>query len=112
MTTTLSEPDGKCSTCGESHVELAARGVVPKHPFNDGSLPFKATFGDRNRTDDWKPAQRGAERPTTQGWPFDPVLRQALIDKGVLTPDDLRNAENKIHQMSVVFNQGGRGGEG
>lgn len=36
-------------------------------------------------------------------YPFDPVLRQALIDKGVLTPDDLRNAEAKILVVSGQF---------
>lgn len=35
-------------------------------------------------------------------WPFDPVLRQALIDKGVLTPDDLQAAEAKIRAISGV----------
>jgi hypothetical protein len=31
-----------------------------------------------------------------QDFPVDPVLRQALMDKGVLAPDDLRAAEQKI----------------
>jgi hypothetical protein len=44
-------------------------------------------------------------------WPFDPVLRQALVDKGLLTADDLRVAEAKIRDMSVIFNQGGSGGQ-
>jgi hypothetical protein len=35
--------------------------------------------------------------------PFDPVLRQALIDKGVLTPDDLRDAEAKIMVITGQF---------
>lgn len=35
--------------------------------------------------------------------PFDPVLRQALIDKGVLTVEDLNNAEAKIRVVSNLF---------
>jgi hypothetical protein len=37
--------------------------------------------------------------------PFDPVLRQALVDKGVLTVEDLRAAEEKIRAISGMFNQ-------
>lgn len=36
--------------------------------------------------------------------PFDPILRQALIDKGVITPDDLLNAEAKIKAVTNDFN--------
>lgn len=32
--------------------------------------------------------------------PFDPVLRQALMDKGVITIDDLTDAEKKIRFLS------------
>jgi hypothetical protein len=113
MTTpTMSEPDDRdnCHTCDENHVELANRGMVPKHPFNNGSVPFKTTFGAPRDRRDGKSSQRGAESPSTAPWPFDPVLRQALVDKGVLTPDDLRAAETKIKEMSVIFNQGGSGG--
>jgi hypothetical protein len=37
--------------------------------------------------------------------PFDPVLRMALINKGVLTPDDLTEAERIMTAIS------GRGGD-
>jgi hypothetical protein len=37
--------------------------------------------------------------------PFDPVLRQALIDKGLLTVDDLRDAETKVLMVSGQFHQ-------
>jgi hypothetical protein len=37
---------------------------------------------------------------TVSAWPFDPVLRQALIDKGVLVPQDLRDAEEKIRAVT------------
>jgi hypothetical protein len=35
--------------------------------------------------------------------PFDPVLRQALIDAGVLTPQQLRDAEDKIRSITGQF---------
>jgi hypothetical protein len=47
--------------------------------------------------------------------PFDPVLRMALIDKGIITPDDLRTAEEKIHATTIAvtrqFTLGGNGGQ-
>jgi hypothetical protein len=33
--------------------------------------------------------------------PFDPVLRQALIDAGVITPRDLTVAEEKIRSVTA-----------
>lgn len=48
-------------------------------------------------------ARREMERAASSGvetrrasFPFDPVLRLALIDKGILTPEDLTAAEAKI----------------
>lgn len=99
----------KCKTCGNTygwHIE-----EQPRHPFNGGSVPFKATFGDRTRRDDRNGPQRGSDGATRQAWPMDPVLRQALIDKGVLTPQDLRDAEEKIQVTTAQF-MGGQGGEG
>jgi hypothetical protein len=79
-----------CSMCKRVH------GVDvwnPQHaPVLDGggeSLPKK----DRKRP----PA---AAQAAVSPWPFDPVLRQALIDKGVLTPQDLRDAEDKIRAVT------------
>jgi hypothetical protein len=36
-------------------------------------------------------------------YPFDPILRQALIDKGVITPQDLADAQAKIEVVTAVF---------
>lgn len=108
-----------CQTCNKPHDE----NWQPRHPFNDGSLPFSATFGKRRADGSRGPvpdAQGGSEgavgpvtQPLAAPWPFDPVLRQALIDKGVLTPDDLRNAEATIRAVSAAFhaNQGGADGQ-
>lgn len=95
----MSEP--VCTTCGQPHPW--SDGTTPKHPFNDGSLTSTEVFGKRL-------ADGTYVNPTTpealqsqvieQAWPFDPVLRQALIDKGVLTVDDLKAAEQKIRAVT------------
>lgn len=109
MALDMIDPDTECA-CGQTFAWHQAN--QPRHPFSPKGVA--AILGDRRDRGDRngvKTAQRGAERAATTvphaAWPFDPVLRQALIDKGVLTPDDLRDAEAKIHEMSVVFNQGG-----
>lgn len=103
MTTT---PDDKCHICGETHPW--PDGTVPKHPFSAGEGASTAFLGQRDRRGA-ETSQRGSQgrhisapRPT---FPLDPVLRQALIDKGVLTPQDLTDAEAKIHAITGMFNK-------
>lgn len=102
-----------CETCGNTmawHEE-----AQPRHAFNDGSTPFSATFGrraDRRTGQPGSTPQRGSETAAAGiPWPHDPVLRQALIDKGVLTPDDLTAAEAKIRVVSNQFKEMMQGGE-
>lgn len=100
---TTSEDPTICRTCNQSHEGP----LVPKHPFNDGSLPMSATFGPRRADGSGsRPSgpQRGFQRPAM---PMDPVLRQALVDKGILTPQDLRDAEEKIQAITGMFNDPG-----
>lgn len=49
----------------------------------------------------------------TMRYPFDPVLRMALIRKGVITPDDLREAELAIQATTgqMVAEAEGKGGQ-
>lgn len=101
MTSTAND-NQVCVLCNKPHPW--PDGSTPKHPFTpEGSDPA-GFLGKRD-----KDRQRGSDTPSptlaVAGWPFDPVLRQALIDKGLLTADDLRVAEAKIRDMSVVFNQ-------
>jgi hypothetical protein len=99
-------PGEVCQTCDNTwawHMNNETR-----HQFNDGSIPTSQTFGTRlpdgTRTKPGKPAssETGAVREVAP-WPFDPVLRQALIDKGVITPEDLTAAENKIRAVTNQF---------
>ena len=98
MTTTMSTDDDRCTTC--QNTRLWHRENNPSHPFNDGSLPASATFG-RRRKDGQGNAPAPDAIPQHSPWPFDPVLRQALMDKGVLVPQDLRDAEEKIRATTA-----------
>jgi hypothetical protein len=102
-----------CWTCGKSHEQLAREGVIPKHPFNDGSIPASETFGKRLASGDRTPPGGGPITPmetvVEAQWPWDPVLRQALINKGVLTPDDLQKAEAQIRAVTNQFTASGEG---
>lgn len=81
-----------CDTCNQPHPW--PDGTVPKHPHSKTDQSSTAWMGERAGTGR---ARAGAHGPTERpSWPIDPVLRQALIDKGVLTPQDLRDAEAKI----------------
>ena len=105
--------DDICHTCWKPHPWLD--GTFPKHPFNDGRGTVSTAFMGPSRVRDpqsgVKTPQRGSQGPLTTvvdaPWPFDPVLRQALIDKGILTPEDLHSAEEKIRAVTAAFQQGG-----
>ena len=100
-----------CKTCGRDADWHVAN--TPRHPFNDGTVPGSETFGVKLPGGGRGPVGTPEERPeltlaaASPQWPFDPVLRQALIDKGVLTPDDLSEAERKIRAVTAQFIQGG-----
>lgn len=103
--------ENQCETCGRTRAwHLTALGII--HEFNDGSVPFRQTFGER--TGDGvggsarPPATVELDAPQSVPGMFDPVLRMALIDAGVVTPDQLRAAEDKIR--ATTFTLGGNSG--
>lgn len=96
-----------CLTCSKSHEQLAREGVIPKHPFNDGSIGTNETFGRRLASGDRTPPGGQPVEVAEVRWPFDPVLRQALINKGVITPEDLTAAEAQIRAVTSQFNASG-----
>lgn len=99
-----------CKTCGNPRTWHDSNS--PVHPFNDGqagATAFLKRRGDRNTKHGVETSQRGPERPAL---PFDPVLRQALIDVGVITPQHLRDAEEKIQAVTASFTRGDGNGEG
>jgi len=88
MTSPASEPlEAYCGTCGNTREWHDTHNTL--HRFN-GALALP----------------KGAEvRQVTM--PFDPVLRQALITKGILTPQDLRDAEEQIRAVTAQLMGGG-----
>ena len=100
------DPNAKCTTCSNSWLWHQSNGDEIRHPFNDGSKPASETFGkklpDGGRT---KPGQQPVTVQEAR-WPFDPVLRQALMDAGLITPQDLTEAEKKIRAVTDNFNGG------
>lgn len=53
--------------------------------------------GALSRDDDATPTEQiPTDDLSVSPQPFDPVLRMALIDKGIITPDDLVQAQRKI----------------
>lgn len=97
----------RCKTC--EHTRMWHDTNDTRHVFNDGSVSPQATFGRRRADGSKEPlqtSQQPAESAGEQRWPFDPVLRQALINRGVITAEDLRSAEEQIRAVTAAFESG------
>lgn len=88
------------------------------HDENETVHPFTTRDGQggvlgetRTKAQD-APRASASSTPAVMRWPFDPVLRQALLDKGLLTVEDLERAENKIRTASMVMGGGSSGSTG
>lgn len=91
----------KCGVCGRTdrkiHEALESEGQI-NHQFDvEGTL--RPTVRQVVMQDAPHPFAQRAQDPL--GLHADPVLRQALIDKGVLEPQDLINATLKIQAVSA-----------
>lgn len=89
--------DDRCGTCGQTLLWHEENN--PRHPFNsgqDGATAFLNTNRRRDQARAAKDAQRGSEGPQIVSPGNDPVLRIALINRGVLTPADLVIAEEQL----------------
>lgn len=99
----MPEPTDKCRTCGNSwgwHQE-----EKPIHPFNNGEAGATAFLKRRARESNDR--QKDDQPPRMPMMTGDPVLRQALINKGVLTPEDFRAAEEMIRVVTAQVLGGG-----
>ena len=100
---TRPNPMDLCHTCNRTYEWHQLNGDAIHHGFNDGSAGVSATFG-RRRSDgsgnNPPDPQTGSEAVVLMEWPHDPVLRQALVDKGLLTVRDLELAEAKIRAIT------------
>jgi hypothetical protein len=99
-----------CTMCGTSRDNHAGR----RHTFTPvGTRVDTAQFGpnraERAREGDDTPRRHQTAWGTSQAPPAmgDPVLRQALVDKGILTPDDLMAAAEKISAITGQVMRGG-----
>lgn len=91
--------------CGNEypwHVTSGAR-----HPYTPDGVEW-----DMGVTDNPTRAAADDSGPTVRmvAGPLDAVLRMALVDKGILTPDDLQAAEKKLNTWTAVL--GVRTGDG
>lgn len=96
MTSTSPTDDRKCRTCGQTwawHEEHK-----PRHKFVDADSDLPDGLGPK--------AQKKGEKPAViqKGWPSDPVLRIALVRKGILSMADIEAAEAELREAA------GRGG--
>jgi hypothetical protein len=94
---TMVNEDDTCASCGRTYGWHQAN--TPRHPFTTGEGPLRAPS---ERTPDIV-SGRGIHRTAT---PFDPVLRMALIDGGILTPEMLEAAEKKIRFLTGGLSDG------
>lgn len=84
-----------CPRSREEHMAAEREGVV-RHKFSaDGALD-PVTPGTVGKP----PAQ--AKQPQVQLTPADPVLRFVLIEAGVITPEQLTEAENKLRATGML----------
>lgn len=103
--------DPICTICNTSKSEHAER----QHPFSDPKNPispsqiFGKTRGEGVGGSGHGPAIRKPQiNPApiqVSAFPFDPVLRQALIMKGVITADDLMAAETHIRTVNNIVRE-------
>jgi hypothetical protein len=96
----MSDKSAVCTTCGNT--AQWHRINNPRHRFssvNDGLNAFAP--------EDSTPDGEGTGRVVPMTMPFDPVLRMALIDKGVITVADLDAADAKIKHLTGGLTNGG-----
>jgi hypothetical protein len=88
-----------CVTCNTSGEGDPTTWHHARHPFRSAAMAHTGAG--------WQTPSEGretTESPTPMpAYPFDPILRQALIDKGVITPQDLKDAQAKIEVVTAVF---------
>lgn len=74
---------GRCSVCGDPENEH-----FRIHPYTPAGAKLPPDF-----------FKHGQKEKDGVKLPFDPVLRQALLDKGIIAPEDLRAASDKVHAI-------------
>lgn len=109
------QPYVECTICNGPHNPAAHHTLTPLGTRVDTSqFGPKRSRGDAEGRDrgarHWN-AQGAAQRPQS-GLPFDPVLRKALIDKGIITVEDLDRASHEIQAFTQAVTGGYNAGTG
>jgi hypothetical protein len=86
--------DQTCRVCSRVH---GVDGWNPRHQPVLGDNPT----GTLPQKDKPRPDVTPGVAAAISAWPFDPVLRQALMDAGIITPQMLRDAEEKIRAVTA-----------
>lgn len=113
MTQVTVNEDDRCRSCGQTfrwHLDNETR-----HPFNsgqDGATDFLKRRGGRDPQRRGSNGQRGSETPQIVSPGHDPVLRIALINRGILTPADLVVAEEQLRAALMEVQPDGESPEG
>lgn len=99
--------DDRCGSCGQTwgwHQENQTF-----HPFNsgqEGATDFLKGRGGRDHQRGGSGAQDGSGGPQIVSPGNDPVLRIALINRGILTPADLMVAEEQLRAALAEVQDG------
>jgi hypothetical protein len=93
-----------CTICSKPESEHVPGNPDVHHAFAAPGAPIDTSQFARKRPEaraGGDDARRHVQTPqhASQG-PFDPVLRQALVDAGVITPEQLEAAARKISMMT------------
>lgn len=91
-----------CRMCGrpeEAHADL-------RHPFIKQGQEIDTDFFKKKENESVisPPGNTSGPVMQTSSLPFDPVLRTALINKGILTMEDLEEAEKFIRAVGGALN--------
>lgn len=97
------------TTENEEDLELCKICRVPRDAHGNRIHPFTSPSGEVDASFIRPPRQE----PGRSNLPFDPVVRQALLDKGILTPADIAEAEVRVNMIvSGQITVGGADGAG
>ena len=104
------QPYVECTICNGPHNPAARHTLTPP-----GTRVDTSQFGPKRSRGDAEGRDRGARHWNAQGavqQPFDPVLRKALMDKGIITVEDLDRAHREIQAFTQTVTGGYNAGTG
>ena len=108
--------EGEPLTCQICQLPDGAAHGMKQHKFTPLGVPIDTRQFDRKRgrtprpSDDTSrriPSAHGAAQTPQSAGMFDPVLRMALIDAGIITVEQLQEAEKKISVFTQQITQTG-----